>query len=287
MGVEAVDGWMSLSDTVFSFLEEGADESSNGGGGGDDAFECESGDDEGACEKTAAENEAFWESQQQLLYEALSQISSAEVKLLQRTKDAVGKMQENGIVCSCSRTRMVKECRNCALAYIAKELHEIGYDSAVCKSKWKRSPDIPPGEHTYIDAKMETRSGKKGPVRLVIELNFRAEFEMARSSQEYSRLVMCLPEIFVGKAEKLRSVVKIVYAAAKKCMKDNKMHMAPWRKHKYMQSKWLGTSERVLVPAMDFLATAVPDRQQPAKLRTSMLTFYLHASHGGSGSGVN
>lgn len=73
MGVEAKDGWMSLSDTVFSFLEEGAGESSDGsshgGRGGDDTFE--SGDDEGACEKNAAENEAFWGLQQQLLYVSL------------------------------------------------------------------------------------------------------------------------------------------------------------------------------------------------------------------------
>ncbi|KAG6469451.1 uncharacterized protein LOC122034393 [Zingiber officinale] len=275
MGVEAGDGWMSLSETVFSFLEEGgsSDGSSHGDRGGDDAFE--SGDEEGGRESSAVENKAFWESQQQLLHEALSRISSAEVKLLQRTKDAVEKMQAKGIVCSCSN-RMAKECRNCALAYIAKELREIGYDSGLCKSKWKRSPDIPSGEHTYIDVKMETKSGKKGPVRLVIEQNFRAEFEMARSSQEYNRLVMSLPEIFVGKAEKLRGVVKIVCAAAKKCMKDNKMHMAPWRKHKYMQSKWLGTSERIVGPAMDFPAATVSDQRQPPKLRASMLTFDLH-----------
>lgn len=131
------------------------------------------------------------------------------------------------------------------------------------------------GEHRYVDVVMETKSGKKGPVRLVIELRFRPEFEMARGSQEYNSLVSCLPEVFVGKPEKLRGVIKVMCAAAKKCMKDNKMHMAPWRKHKYMQSKWLGTPERT-GPVTSFpAAVAVPDHPQP-KLRASMLTFDLH-----------
>lgn len=59
---------MSLSDTVFSFFEEGGGgESSYGsshGGGFGDVFDS---DDEGTSESTVAENKAFWESQQHLL----------------------------------------------------------------------------------------------------------------------------------------------------------------------------------------------------------------------------
>ncbi|THU59486.1 hypothetical protein C4D60_Mb07t02630 [Musa balbisiana] len=275
MSTEAMDGRTSLFDTVFSFLEEGG----VGGGGGSAEGGChdggdglDSGDDEEGTSHSAAEKKAFWESQQQLLLEALSRTSSTEAKLLQRTKDAVTKMQVEGVVCTCSNS-MAKECRNCALAYITRQLHQLGYNSALCKSKWTRSPDIPSGEHSYVDVVMETKSGKKGPVRLVIELNFRAEFEMARGSQEYNRLVSCLPEVFVGKSDMLRGVLKIVCAAAKKCMKENKMHMAPWRKHKYMQSKWLGTPERAGPRVMSFPPT-VSERQP--KRKASMLTFDLH-----------
>ncbi|CAL9117089.1 unnamed protein product [Musa acuminata var. zebrina] len=277
--VEAMDGRMSLSDTVFSFLEEGEGGGSGAGtgesldgscrGGGDGFDSSDEGTSDGA-----VENKAFWESQQQLLREALSRTSSTEVKLLQRTNDAVNKMRAEGVVCTCSSST-AKECRNCALVFVAEQLHRLGYNSALCKSKWRRSPDIPSGEHRYVDVVMETKSGKKGPVRLVIELRFRAEFEMARGSQEYNSLVSCLPEVFVGKPEKLRGVIMVMCAAAKKCMKDNKMHMAPWRKHKYMQSKWLGTPERT-GPVMSFpAAVVVTDHPQP-KLRASMLTFDLH-----------
>ncbi|CAL9062825.1 unnamed protein product [Musa banksii] len=276
MSTEAMDGRMSLFDTVFSFLEEGG---GVGGGGGSAEGGChdggdglDSGDDEEGTSHSAAEKKAFWESQQQLLREALSRTSSTEAKLLQRTKDAVTKMQAEGVVCACSNS-MAKECRNCALAYITRQLHQLGYNSALCKSKWTRSPDIPSGEHSYVDVVMETKGGKKGPVRLVVELNFRAEFEMARGSQEYNRLVSFLPEVFVGKSEKLRGVLKIVCAAAKKCMKENKMHMAPWRKHKYMQSKWLGTPERAGPRLMSFPPTV---SERLPKRKASMLTFDLH-----------
>lgn len=118
---------------------------------------------------------------------------------------------------------------------------------------------------------VEKSNGKKlGEVRVVIELNFRAEFEMARASDEYNRLISRLPEVFVGKAEKLRVLIKILCSAAKTCMKEKKMHLGPWRKHKYMQAKWLGTCERS-APAS--LPVGFSDR--PIRPRASMLTFDL------------
>jgi len=135
-----------------------------------------------------------------------------------------------------------------------------------------------PGEHNYVDVVVESKNGKKGPTRVVIEPNFRAEFEMARANSEYNGLVSNLPEIFVGKAERLRTVIRIMCGAAKKCMKDNRMHMAPWRKHKYMQAKWLGTCEKItpglLSPAAAVSATAVGS-DRPLRPRASMLTFDL------------
>nr|DAD40961.1 TPA_asm: hypothetical protein HUJ06_015284 [Nelumbo nucifera] len=147
---------------------------------------------------------------------------------------------------------------------VSDHLRKAGYDCAICKSKWRSSPDIP-SEHTYLD--VLEKSPKKGEVRVVIELNFRAEFEVPRAKDEYNRL----PEVFVGKAERLRTLIKILCFAAKECMKENKMHMAPWRKHKYMQAKWFGACERTM-PAPLF---PVGSSDRTAKPRASMLTFDL------------
>lgn len=127
------------------------------------------------------------------------------------------------------------------------------------------------GEHTCLDV-IDKSDTKKGEIRVVIELNFRAEFEMARASEEYNKLINKLPEVFVGKAERLRTLIKILCSAAKKCMKENKMHMGPWRKQKYMQAKWFGNCERTISTPL-FTEGFSDYRQQ--KPKASMLTFDL------------
>lgn len=126
---------------------------------------------------------------------------------------------------------------------------------------------------------VESKHRNKKPIRFVIELNLRAEFEMARANKEYIKLVNTLPEMFVGKSEKLRNIVKVMCDSAKKCMKENKMHMAPWRKYQYMQSKWNVTPER-LVPEVSVPVPAIvvlPDSEMRNKMRrASMLTSDLH-----------
>lgn len=125
------------------------------------------------------------------------------------------------------------------------------------------------GEHTYMEVTdNSTSNAKRGVVKVIIELNFRGEFEMARGNEDYNQLVRRLPEVFVGKAERLRVLVKIMCSAAKKCMKEKKMHLGPWRKYKYMQAKWVGTCDRSL---MEPLPTVYSSTRQP-KIKSSMLT---------------
>ena len=114
-------------------------------------------------------------------------------------------------------------------------------------------------------------NSRKGDVRVIIELNFRAEFEIARASEDYNRLVQRLPEVFVGKVERLNNVIKILCLAAKKCMKEKKMHMGPWRKHRYMQAKWLKSCER----NTSTQSLSVEYSGRLSKPRASMLTVDL------------
>ncbi|KAJ1689520.1 hypothetical protein LUZ63_013675 [Rhynchospora breviuscula] len=261
----------SLSDMVMEFFEEMEGERLGKKEGAESDYE----ENEGSI-ANLDEDELFWTSQYNDLQEALARNSSTEKKIRLDTEEAIQKMRAEGSICSCSG-RDVEYCRKCLLGYVADQLKKRGYNSALCKSKWNRSLDIPSGEHSYVDVVIDSKSGKRSPIRVVIELNFRGEFEMARSSQKYKTLVNSLPELFVGKSEKLRSVVRIMCASAKKCMRDNNMHMGPWRKQKYMQSKWLSTPERIT--SGPFVQAApvvtVPERQH-RKQTASMLTFDLH-----------
>ncbi|PUZ65156.1 hypothetical protein GQ55_3G200200 [Panicum hallii var. hallii] len=175
-----------------------------------------------------------------------------------------------GGVCSCASRAAAGGCRGCSLHFVAERLRDAAYNSAICRTKWCRNPEIPSGEHSYVDVVVPTRSGKA--VRVVIEPSFRAEFEMARGGAEYRALVAALPEVFVGRSERLRAVVRVMCDAARQCARESSMHMAPWRKHRYMEAKWLGTPERVAPGPGGAAAVAVGSPEKPPRFRASMLT---------------
>ncbi|KAK1286808.1 hypothetical protein QJS10_CPB20g01774 [Acorus calamus] len=235
----------SVSDMVFGFFEgtewvsPSSPQSCCDISFGDDVEAEEDEEEEAAA--AVHDKAAFWEAQQQLL-----QTSTLEARVRHDVAEAVNQSRAAGTkVCTCTRqtTVAVVECWGCLLRDVSDRLRTMGHNSALCRSKWRSSPDIPSGEHSYIDV-LDAKRGTT--VRLVIELRFRGEFEMARTGEDYNCLVGLLPEVFVGKAERLRGVIKIMCAAGKRCMKEKRMHMGPWRKHKYMLAKWFGACERVL-----------------------------------------
>ena len=122
---------------------------------------------------------------------------------------------------------------------------------------------------------VQNSKGGKGEVKILIELNFRAQFEMARASEEYNRLINQLPEIFVGKFLRLQNLVKILCAASKKCMRERKMHIAPWRKYKYVLAKWHGSPDQQKVAP---ILSPLSHLGRATRPRTSMLTFDLVGS---------
>ncbi|XP_051128748.1 uncharacterized protein LOC127249793 [Andrographis paniculata] len=256
-------------DTVFQFLSEeceGSSPVSSIDGVSNDEEETGN-EDENGNEDRGTEVDNYWETQHELLQSTICRTSALESRIRNITKEVL--KEAGSKVCSCSRAANTG-CRNCLMAEICCRLQNAGLNGAICKSKWRSSPDIPSGEHTFVDV-VDSSNPKKGQVRVIIELNFRAEFEMARANNEYNKLINRLPETFVGKIERLLSLIKILCGAAKKCMKETKMHMGPWRKQRYMQAKWLRTRERMAAsqPSLsDYSA-------RPARPRMSMLTVDL------------
>ena len=93
------------------------------------------------------------------------------------------------------------------------------------------------GEYEYIDVIM-------GNERVLIDIDFRSEFEIARPTKTYKAILQTLPHIFVGKSERLQSIIAIVSDAAKQSLKKKGMHIPPWRKAEYVKAKWLSTYTR-------------------------------------------
>lgn len=97
------------------------------------------------------------------------------------------------------------------------------------------------GDYEYIDVMMkDERDGDDTTqTRLIIDLDFRAQFELARPTQTYTELKNALPSIFVGSEGKLNEIIYLICSAAKQSLKEKGLHIPPWRKASYMQSKWL------------------------------------------------
>ncbi|KAF9682947.1 hypothetical protein SADUNF_Sadunf05G0161200 [Salix dunnii] len=113
---------------------------------------------------------------------------------------------------------------------VADGLLGLGYDASICKSRWEKSPSYPAGE------------------RLLIDVDFRSEFEIARSTKTFKSLLQTLPYIFVGKADRLQKIIAIVSDAAKQSLKKKGMPIPPWRKAEYIKAKWLSPHPRTKPP---------------------------------------
>lgn len=75
--------------------------------------------------------------------------------------------------------------------------------------------------------------------RFLIDIDFRSEFEIARSTKSYKSVLQLIPYIFVGKPCRLQRIVTIVSEAAKQSLKKKGMPVPPWRKAEYVKAKWL------------------------------------------------
>lgn len=127
---------------------------------------------------------------------------------------------------------------------VAAGLRALGYDAAVCRSRWDRAPSRPAGEHEYIDALLPP--GSDGPrTRVVVEVDFRAEFEVARPTKPYRAALQALPPLFVGAPDRMGKVVAVVAEAARQSMRKRGLHFPPWRKPEYVRAKWLAPHSRL------------------------------------------
>ncbi|KAG8370305.1 hypothetical protein BUALT_Bualt14G0103100 [Buddleja alternifolia] len=153
--------------------------------------------------------------------------STAERNLLADTSKIVEK----------NRGKRKDDLRN----IVTDSLIALGYNASVCKSKWEKSSStsIPAGEYEYIDVIIDGE-------RVLIDVDFRSEFEIARSTSSYKAILQCLPSIFVGKSDRLLQIVSVASEAVRQSLKKKGMHIAPWRKSEYMKSKWLSPHTRRL-----------------------------------------
>ncbi|XP_074584019.1 uncharacterized protein LOC141840034 [Curcuma longa] len=130
------------------------------------------------------------------------------------------------------------KCKGDCRRIMVEGLQLLGYDAAICKSKWDRKPSFHAGEYDYIDVVID------GGERILVDVDFRSEFEIARSTKSYRAVLHHLPPLFVGRPDRLQQIVAVVSEAARQSLKKKGLHVPPWRKPDYMRAKWISPYTR-------------------------------------------
>ncbi|KAH0633461.1 hypothetical protein KY284_036247 [Solanum tuberosum] len=136
---------------------------------------------------------------------------------------------------------------------VMKYLRDFGYNSAICKTKWESSSgSVKGGNYEFIDV-IRSDSSNQMITRYIIDLDFAAEFEIARPTNHYKRMLQSLQKVFVGKSEELKQILKVMSEAVRRSMRSKELHIPPWRKQGFMQNKWLGAYKRTtnILPSLN------------------------------------
>ncbi|KAK1258341.1 hypothetical protein QJS04_geneDACA009281 [Acorus gramineus] len=125
-------------------------------------------------------------------------------------------------------------------------LREDGYNAGVCKTRWESSGNLTAGNYEFIDVVVGSNGGGDDRKRrYIVDLEFAAEFKIARPTVEYGRVMEAMPRgVVVVEAEGLRRTVRAVAEAARRSMKERGLSLPPWRKARYAVAKWLGPYRR-------------------------------------------
>ncbi|KAL2925464.1 Uncharacterized protein RDABS01_028706 [Bienertia sinuspersici] len=138
-------------------------------------------------------------------------------------------------------------CSGSCIRYsLVKLLRSSGYDAAVCASKWQGLNKVPGGDHEYIDVVNYLNDGNTE--RLIIDIDFRSHFEIARAVESYDKILKSLPVAFVGSLTKLKQFLQVMAEAARVSLKQNSMPLPPWRSLAYLQAKWHSPYQRHVTP---------------------------------------
>ncbi|CAK9145737.1 unnamed protein product [Ilex paraguariensis] len=159
------------------------------------------------------------------LQEILNSVTDAEAEILGRTLWYLKDLEDIG-------------ASNNLKKWVVLKLKNDGYEASLCKTYWVSTFDRPSGGYEYIDVMMMKDETGGKPTRLIVEMDFRSQFQLARPTTPYSNLLNSLPLIFVGTEEKLNQIISLLCSAAKQSLKEKGLHIPPWRRTNYMQSKW-------------------------------------------------
>jgi hypothetical protein len=80
-------------------------------------------------------------------------------------------------------------------------------------------------------------------------------FQIARPTHQYQAAIQAIPQIFVGRLDRLQQIVEIMSEACKQSLKKRGMHVPPWRRPEYLRAKWFSAYKRSTLSSSASLAS--------------------------------
>ncbi|KAK2979019.1 hypothetical protein RJ640_013653 [Escallonia rubra] len=120
---------------------------------------------------------------------------------------------------------------------VMTSLRQRGFDAGLCKSRWEKTASCPAGDYEYVDI-------IASETRYIVEVSLVTEFTIARPTKNYRSLLQSFPQVLVCKESELKQAVRVMCFAMRESLKKRDMHVPPWRRNGYMQSKWFGSYKR-------------------------------------------
>ncbi|XP_050365106.1 uncharacterized protein LOC126783644 [Argentina anserina] len=154
---------------------------------------------------------------------------------------------------------MMRSDKSAMQRNVTSFLRGKGHNAAICKTKWSSAGGITAGHYEFIDVIANSsatwRKQSTSSNRYFVDVDFAAEFEIARPSSQYSQLSQSLPRHFVGCSDDLKRIVRVMCDVAKKSLRSRELSVPPWRKNRYMQNKWFGPYKRTVNSSPENLLT--------------------------------
>ncbi|KAL2906765.1 Urease accessory protein UreF [Bienertia sinuspersici] len=161
-------------------------------------------------------------------YFTLQEILRKKTKEEEEIEEKVSKYMKNKM--DMEKTTRLKK-------WVVKCLKMDGFRASLCHTSWITTPSCPCGNYEYIEI-LEEDDPKEGMTRIIVDIDFKSQFEVARPTQSYTELSSKIPMIFVGNEDKLNRIITILCSAAQDSLRERGLHIPPWRRVSYIQSKW-------------------------------------------------
>lgn len=139
----------------------------------------------------------------------------------------------------------VEGCTSMRKSGLVKCLKKDGYNASLCHTHWPTTLSCPGGEHEFIEILQREGKRPERAKRVIVDLDFKSQFELARPTSHYKELCDMLPSVFVGDERKLNKIVSILCSEAENSFLERGLHVPPWRTPCYMHSKWSSPSQKL------------------------------------------